>query len=88
MGQALDLAAEVAAIDDQSELMVIGGAAIYAAAIPFADCLYVTEVHATVEGDAHLPAVDWSQWQEVSRERHDAEEPNTYDFSFVVFRRR
>lgn len=85
--EALELATDIAVIDGKDELMVIGGAAIYAAAIPLADRLYITEVHAEVAGDAHLPEVDWSEWQELARERHAAAEPNPYDFSFVVYQR-
>ncbi|MEH6583658.1 MAG: dihydrofolate reductase [Halioglobus sp.] len=87
MEEALELAADIAVIDGQEELMVIGGAAVYAAAMPMADYLYVTEVHAAVDGDAYFPAIDWSQWREESRERHDAVAPNDHDFSFVVYRR-
>ena len=85
---ALDLARDIALLDGAEELMVIGGAQIYAAALPLADRLYFTEVHAHVEGDARLPQIDWSTWREVSRERHAAVEPNPYAYSFVVYERR
>ena len=85
---ALSLAQDIALTDGVQELMVIGGAGIYAAAIPLADRLYITEVHAVVEGDAYLPEVDWQQWREVSRDRHRAIDPNPYDFSFVIYQRR
>ncbi len=85
--RALDYAAEVALIDGTDELMVIGGATIYGAAIPLADRLYVTEVHASVTGDAYLRDIDWSCWREISRERQEAVAPNPYDFSFVVYER-
>lgn len=85
--QAFQLVEDTALIDDSQELMVIGGAAIYAAAIPVADRLYVTEVHAEVEGDAYLPNIDWGNWIESSRERHMAIAPNPYDYSFVVYDR-
>ena len=75
-------------IDGVEELMVIGGAEIYAAALPRAQRLYLTEVHADVAGDAVLPAVDWSEWREISRERHAAVPPNPYDYSFVLLERR
>jgi len=84
---ALQLCAEVALIDGIEEAVVIGGAQIYSLALPMADRLYLTEVHADVEGDAVMPAVDWTQWREVSRERHAAQEPNPYDYSFVVYER-
>ena len=84
----LALAAEIARTDGQEDLMVIGGAAIYAAALPLAECLYITEVHGEVAGDAYFPEVDWREWREVSRQRNPAPEPGGYDFSFVVFHRR
>lgn len=85
--EALAFAGEVALIDGTEELMVIGGATIYAAAIPLADRLYVTEVHARVEGDAYLGEIDWGKWRESSRDYQSAEAPNPYDFSFVVYDR-
>ena len=87
LADALSYAREVAIIDGEEELMVIGGATIYTAAIPLAERLYVTEVHACVEGDAFLGEVDWRQWRECGREFHAAEAPNVYDFSFVVYDR-
>jgi dihydrofolate reductase len=83
---ALDLAGEL--VERDGEVMVIGGAQIYAAAIPLADRLYVTEVHAEVSGDAILPPVDWSAWREVSRELQRASGDNPYDYSFVAYERR
>jgi len=85
--EALALAADIALIDGADESVVIGGAEIYRAAIPLADRLYLTEIHAVVEGDARLPAIDWSKWREVFRERHQASGANPYDYSFVVFER-
>jgi dihydrofolate reductase len=87
LDEALALAQDIALIDGASELMVIGGAEIYRAAIARAKRLYLTEVHASVEGDARLPEVDWSVWQEVSRERWPASDVNPYPYSFVVFER-
>lgn len=87
LDEALVLAEQVALIDGAGELMVIGGAEIYAAALPRADRLYLTEVHAEVEGDAVLPPIDWDDWRELHRERHRAVPPNPYDYSFVVFER-
>ena len=85
---ALALAEQVADADGVDELMVIGGAEIYALALPVAQKLYLTEVHAEVTGDAWFPDWDRLQWREISRERHDACDSNPYDFSFVVYERR
>ena len=84
---ALRLARDIAASDGVEELVVIGGAEIYKAAMPRADRLYITEIHAQVEGDAILPHIDWKCWREVGRERFAAQDPNPYDYSFVVYER-
>lgn len=60
--EALTLAAE---LDD--EVFVVGGAQVYAAALPLADRLELTEVEAEPAGDTFFPAVEWSRWREVRR---------------------
>ena len=87
LDEALRLAGDIALIDGAQELVVIGGAEIYKASIPRADRLYITEVHATVQGDAFLPDIDWVHWREVGREHHAASDANPYDYSFVVYER-
>lgn len=87
LDEALALAREVARADGAPEVVVIGGAEVYREALPRADRLYLTEVHAEVAGDTRLPAIDWSQWREVRRERHEAAAPNPYPYSFVVYDR-
>lgn len=88
VAEARDLAESVCLIDGQSEAMIMGGAEIYALALPDADRLYLTEVHADVEGDAYFPEYDKTAWQEVSRDNFEAEGPNPYNYSFVVYDRK
>ena len=82
---AIELAKEVNFINDVQEVMIIGGASIYEAALPIADRLYLTHVHAEIEGDAYFPEVNFKQWLEVSREDYQASDKNPYDYSFVVY---
>ena len=82
---ARELAESVCLIDGQEEAMIMGGAEIYTLALPHTDRLYLTEVHADVEGDAFFPEYDKSLWQEVAREDVAAEGPNPYNYSFVVY---
>ncbi len=84
---ALELAEGVALIDGADEVMVIGGADIYRLALPRADRVYLTEVHAEVEGDAFFPDWDRSHWREVSRERQPARDESEYAYSFVTYER-
>lgn len=84
---ALALADDSAGGAPDGEIMIMGGAEIYRLALPLADRLYVTEVHARIPGDAWLPAIQWEAWRELRRERHAAQGDNPYDYSFVVYER-
>jgi dihydrofolate reductase len=65
---ALTLARVLATTRGADEIMVIGGVGVFDAALPVADRIYLTRVHADVEGDRHFPALDDAIWQEVARE--------------------
>lgn len=71
-----------------TEIMVIGGAGIYALALPQADWIYLTEVHAAPDGDAVFPAYDRADWVEVDRARQKAAPGDTADYSFVILDRK
>jgi len=81
---ARELCENLAIVDGTEEAMIIGGAEIYRQAMPLADRLYLTEVHADVEGDATFPEFDRSQWQEIAREDFEASGPNPYNYSFII----
>lgn len=76
-----------AILDGADEVMVIGGGQIYEAVLPQMDRLYITQVHAEVEGDAFFPEISLEAWEEVGREDFSASDQNPYDYSFVVFQR-
>jgi dihydrofolate reductase len=66
------------------ELMVIGGADVFRLMLSDARRMHFTRVHATVPGDARLPALDWNAWHCISRATHPADEKNVYAMSFFV----
>ncbi|MFP1129789.1 dihydrofolate reductase [Asticcacaulis sp. W401b] len=86
--EALDIAREHAADDGADEVVVIGGANIYEQTLPKADRLYVTEVHTTLDGDAHFPQIDPAQWTEVKSEFYPRAEGDDYDFTLKVYERK
>lgn len=81
---AIKIAESVCLIDGAEEVIVIGGAEIYRLALEKADRLYMTQVHADVDGDACFPEFDLAQWQELAREDYSASGSNPYDYSFIV----
>jgi len=70
--------------DFEGDVMVMGGAQIYAAAMPLATHQILTEVHLAPEGDTHYPAYDLGAWVETRREKHSDAEPG---FDFVWWER-
>ncbi len=65
------------------ELFVIGGAEIYRKAFPRIDCLYLTEIHCVIDGDAYFLDFDRRSFRETSREDHTLPVPH----SFLVLER-
>jgi dihydrofolate reductase len=72
---------------DTEEIFVIGGAEVYAAALPRADRLLLTEIDADFEGDTFLPAPSAAEWREASRVRRPPAGERTFAFDFVDYRR-
>lgn len=80
--RALDLA------KDDSEAFILGGAEIYRQTLHRANRMYITEVHADVEGDTKFPEFDnVVEWKLVDREDFEADEKNEYPFSFLTYER-
>jgi len=74
-------------VDGRDEIIVAGGAQIYALALPVATRLYVTVVETDVEGDTHFPDVDFSQWEQLSSEQFAAVRANSHAYTISVWER-
>ena len=77
---ASSLDAALALCADEKLAFVIGGGELYAAALPVASGLVMTEIHRDYEGDASFPPFDRSHWRETQRERHVAADGTKFDF--------
>jgi len=88
VARSVEQALEVAAADD--EPFFGGGAQIYRIALAkdLVDRLYLTRIHAKVEGDTHFPEIDFDNWELVSEEHHEKDEKNEYPYSFLVYERK
>lgn len=60
--------------EKQQEVFVIGGAQIYQSTLPYADKLYITKIHAEIEGDTSFPSFDLTEWKQVSVEKRSKDE--------------
>jgi dihydrofolate reductase len=82
------LAAALAAAAGEAELMVVGGASLYALTLPLAECFHLTRVHAEVAGDTHFPLWDPAEWPETARQYHPADARNPIAMTFLELHRR
>lgn len=81
----LEDALQKAAETNCKEFFVIGGGEIYKQAIEIADKIYITRVHATLDGDTFFPVIDESKWQLTSNQDFGADEKHTYAYSFQTW---
>ena len=73
-------------VADAEEAVVIGGATLFADALPAAGRFHLTEVHAEIDGDTFFPNFDRDHWREISRDHHPADGDNPA-YSFVLLER-
>ncbi len=85
IAHSLDEALDHAAHED--EIFILGGETVYRIALPRADRLYLTIIHATIEGDTYFPNLDFDDWKLVEDERHESDERHAYAFSFRRYER-
>lgn len=72
---------------DDEEIFILGGSEIFRQALPLADRLYLTLVHAQVEGDVYFPQWDESRWKLVDEVHHERDERHEYAMSFRLYTR-
>ena len=71
-----------------NEIFIVGGAELYAQALPLVETLYITEIQMEAEGNAYFPEFDKREWQETSRDRHCQIKPNYLEYHFVTYQRK
>ena len=86
IAHSLEEAIEIA--KDQDELFIIGGKQIYDQALAFANKMYITRIHTSIDGDTSFPQYDDSNWEMKSYTEREADEKNAYSLSFLVFEKK
>jgi dihydrofolate reductase len=75
----------IAKTNSEEENYVIGGGEIYNLALPFADKIELTRVHANFDADAFFPEIDSEEWNLINEEFHPKDEKHNFDFTFQTF---
>ena len=79
--------AALAAVEEDDEVMVIGGASFYQQMLPLTKNIYLTFVHQAFEADVFFPELNLDEWQAVEKREHAADENHQYSFSFINYER-
>ena len=76
------------AAGDVDEVMIIGGASFYEQMLPKADRLYLTFVHAELDGDAWFPEINNNDWNKIEKIDYKKDKENRYAHSFIILDRK
>jgi dihydrofolate reductase len=71
----------------EQEAFIIGGADIYAQALPFADCMYLTWVEAEPKADAFFPVFDENEWEAMEEISFTADDKHLYAMKFITLQK-
>lgn len=77
----------IALHNQETEAFVIGGQQIYLQALPYAHCIYLTQVHATIQGDTFFPSFNQNEWQLIHSQPHLPDEKHAYAYTFTQWQR-
>jgi dihydrofolate reductase len=86
--RSLQEAIDFAKLKGEKEAFVIGGAQLFADAIPLADRFYLTRIHHTFDADTFLPPINMNEWKILEEQYFRDDEKNAYDFTFYILERR
>lgn len=81
----LDAIGVASMADGSEEIFIIGGGELYREVLPNADRVYLTRVHASVQGDTTFPELDSAEWKEVSRTEYPADSENPQAMTFLTY---
>ena len=84
----LNEAIKAAESNDVNEMFIIGGAELFNTMIDLAQRIYLTRVHANIDGDVFFPPLNKDEWKLVSEKHMDADEKNEYTLSFQVWEKK
>lgn len=83
----IEEAIEYSKSQNETECFITGGGEIFRQSIQYCDRIYLTRIHANIEGDVHFPELNEKEWREISRKDVPTDEKNKFPFSFLVYER-
>lgn len=78
----------LSAAGDADTIMVIGGGEIYRRFLDRADCVELTRIHTTIDGDTSFPELSRDTWECTQRIEHPADERHAFSMTFETWERK
>jgi dihydrofolate reductase len=83
--QNLEAALDIARSNHETEAFIIGGGQVYQLGLAYADCIYLTEIDAEIQGDTYFPNFNRDEWLETERKHHAIDDRHLFAFDFVTY---
>ena len=81
LGEALSMLA------DEKQIFILGGGEVFRQSLSIASHMYLTIIHAYIEGDTYFPEFDTRRWKLLKESHHSSDHANPYDYSFIEYTR-
>jgi dihydrofolate reductase len=81
----LQHALDIARQTDAKEIFIIGGGEVFRQSMQIVNRIYLTRVHAAVDGDVYYPPLEANRWQLTSTKKFNRDEKHAYDYTFEVY---
>ena len=75
-------------VNPTQDLFVFGGTEIYKLLYPYVEEMFITHIHASMDGDTYFPSIDWSGWTLVSSKAGELDEYNSIPHTFCHYKRK
>lgn len=87
IANSLEKAIEVAKLEKKEDVFIIGGGKVYQYALEkeLIDLIYLTRIHANIEGDTFFPKIHLQEWREIKSKFHEKDEKHKFSFTFSIF---
>jgi dihydrofolate reductase len=83
LNEALDIPRK----NKEKEVFIVGGGTIYKQSIGLTSKIYLTRIHAIIEGDVFYPGLNKSDWKLISEISHKKDKLNPFDYTFCIYKR-
>ncbi|MBN2349915.1 MAG: dihydrofolate reductase [Bacteroidales bacterium] len=71
----------------EQEVFIIGGGQIYEISLPYIQKIYLTRIHANIDGDVYYPEPDWNEWELIYEQFNLKDARHAYDYTFYIYER-